>query len=392
VSITAREFARKLAELGYRELTPIQKVAIPLILKGHDVLVMAPTGHGKTEAAVFPVFYEIASNGLEPIDALYVTPLRALNRDIANRISRIGEALGVKVMTRHGDTPQSERRRISASPPHVLITTPESLQFLILQDSYRRAFQNLRFVIVDEVQELLDDKRGLELSIVLERLKRIANRRLQMIGLSATVGDVETAKRFLNPSGEVEVASVDAVNEMEVRVVTAPVDERVVNEAFKAGLKPQLYARLMTLKELVEKHKPVLVFTNVRDTAEFLASELKRLSNLELEVHHGSLSKDVRLEVERRLKEGEVDAGLRDLLAGVGDRCREDKRGHPVHVAEAGHQAYPEGGKERAQDRVEVSGLHSPGGQRLRRPGMLGYSGEDEGGLFGEADRGGEAL
>ncbi|MCQ4337062.1 MAG: DEAD/DEAH box helicase, partial [Sulfolobales archaeon] len=107
MSITAREFARKLAELGYKELTPIQKVAIPLILKGHDVLVMAPTGHGKTEAAVFPVFYEIASNGLEPIDALYVTPLRALNRDIANRISRIGEALGVKVMTRHGDTPQS---------------------------------------------------------------------------------------------------------------------------------------------------------------------------------------------------------------------------------------------------------------------------------------------
>ncbi|MCG2884508.1 MAG: DEAD/DEAH box helicase [Sulfolobales archaeon] len=308
MSITAREFARKLAELGYKELTPIQKVAIPLILKGHDVLVMAPTGHGKTEAAVFPVFYEIASNGLEPINALYVTPLRALNRDIANRISRIGEALGVKVMTRHGDTPQSERRRISASPPHVLITTPESLQFLILQDSYRRAFQNLRFVIVDEVQELLDDKRGLELSIVLERLKRITNHRLQMIGLSATVGDVETAKRFLNPSGEVEVASVDAVNEMEVRVVTAPVDERIMNEAFKAGLKPQLYARLITLKELIERHKPVLVFTNVRDTAEFLASELKRLSNLELEVHHGSLSKDVRLEVERRLKEGEVDA------------------------------------------------------------------------------------
>jgi ATP-dependent Lhr-like helicase len=308
VSTTAREFARKLVELGYKELTPIQKVAIPLILKGHDVLVMAPTGHGKTEAAVFPVFYEIASNGLEPINALYVTPLRALNRDIANRISRIGEALGVKVMTRHGDTPQSERRRISASPPHVLITTPESLQFLIIQDSYRRAFQNLRFVIVDEVQELLDDKRGLELSIVLERLKRIANRRLQMIGLSATVGDVEAAKRFLNPSGEVEVASVDAVKEMEVRVVTAPVDERMVNEAFKAGLKPQLYARLVTLKELIEKHKPVLVFTNVRDTAEFLASELKRLSNLELEVHHGSLSKDVRLEVERRLKEGEADA------------------------------------------------------------------------------------
>ena len=308
MSAPQKQFAEKLVSLGYRELTPIQRLAIPIALKGKNVLIIAPTGHGKTEAAVFPTFYMILNEKLEKISALYITPLRALNRDLYGRLERLGEELGIRVAVRHGDTSQNERKKIVSSPPDLLITTPETLQYLVVQEAYRKLLSNLRVIIIDEIQEMVDDKRGLELSIVLERLKRLTKHRPQMIGISATVGDVETAKRLLDPEGDVEVAMVDATKDMEVEIVSVRPDEKVVDEALKFGLSPELYVRLKAIDDLIEKYKPVLVFTNVRDTTEFLAAELKRLGRERVEVHHGSLSREVRTEVERKLKEGEVDA------------------------------------------------------------------------------------
>ncbi len=155
---------------------------------------------------------------------------------------------------------------------------------------------------------MIDDKRGLELSIVLERLKRIANAKPQMIGISATLGDLEVAKRLLDPEGDVEVAMVDASKDMHVEIVISKPTKDTVDEAMGHGLPPELYLRLKAIDELIEKYKPVLIFTNVRDTAEFLASELKKLGRERVEVHHGSLSREVRTDVEEKLKRGEADA------------------------------------------------------------------------------------
>jgi ATP-dependent Lhr-like helicase len=303
----SQSFYKKLYELGYKSLTPIQEKAIPKILEGKNTLVIAPTGFGKTETAIFPIYYKILKETPPRISTIYITPLRALNRDIENRLKRLGEALGVKVAVRHGDSSQSERKNVIKDPPDILLTTPETLMYLIINKDMRELLKNIRWIVIDELQEMLDEKRGYELLLVLERLKHLtAQRKPQMIGLSATIGDVDVAKKFLGD--EVEVVKIDKRKDMQITLVIPSIDQEIIDLSVKTGLNPETLSRIKALEKIIKEEKPVLIFTNVRETTEFLANELTKLTDLKILTHHGSLSKEIRIDAENRFRKGEIDA------------------------------------------------------------------------------------
>jgi ATP-dependent Lhr-like helicase len=187
-----------LTEAGFSAPTEPQIKAIPPILAGKNVLLVAPTGSGKTEAVLLPVF----SNFLEQEDKrgiviLYITPLRALNRDMIKRLSFWAKRLGIAVEVRHGDTEMKIRRRQALRPPSMLVTTPETLQAILPGSLMRQHLSHVRFVVIDEVHELAADKRGVQLTVALERLFEITEKEFQRIGLSATVGNPEEIAQFI---------------------------------------------------------------------------------------------------------------------------------------------------------------------------------------------------
>ncbi len=307
IMLTYSDLLTTLKRIGFSDPTPIQKEVFPLIMERKNVLVIAPTGSGKTEAAVIPIITLMKRFGASPISAIYVTPLRALNRDLESRLVKIGESLEIKVGVRHGDSSQKERRRIKDQPPDLLITTPETLNFLLVNKGVRESLKNVRWIVVDELQELIDEKRGAELSIVLERIKRVSQWKVQVIGLSATIGDTSYALRFIDPLGQAEVAKTDNIKEMEMEEIVPQPNQRAVEKALNTNLSPDLIARLEKINELISVHKPVLIFTNTRETAEFLSTWLNSMFHLRVSVHHGSLSKEVRVEAESKFKNGELD-------------------------------------------------------------------------------------
>src|SRR5271155_4040226 len=170
----------------FDDFTEIQKSAFKIIEDGENCIITAPTGSGKTEAAILPVLNRLMRENGKGIYAIYITPLRALNRDLIKRLNWLGKELGVNIAVRHGDTKQSERRAQSLNPPQILITTPESVQNLLLSGRLKNSLKNLKVVIVDELHELYYNKRGAQLSIALERVQEIS-RDFQRIGISATI-------------------------------------------------------------------------------------------------------------------------------------------------------------------------------------------------------------
>lgn len=302
-------------EQGYTSLNPLQEKAIPLILKGYNVLISAPTGSGKTEAALFPVFSKLIEGNLNQettglIHVLYITPLRSLNRDIYWRMARIAEKLNLRIMIRHGDTPNVLRRKMVLKPPQILITTPESLQFLLVGKRVRELLRGVRWVIVDEIHELIGDKRGIQLSVGLERLREITGRSFQRIGLSATISDIELAKRFLCQYQRVLEVQADIVRRMEIGVIS-PEEYSIESGgqiAELSGISSEAYARLKVIVDLLDKHENVLIFTNTRDTAEVLGSRLALFYEKPVKVHHGSLSREERIEAEQLFKKGQLKA------------------------------------------------------------------------------------
>jgi ATP-dependent Lhr-like helicase len=284
----------KFYSLGFKQLTEIQKKAVPIIYQKKDTLVIAPTGSGKTECSVIPIFSHIKlSKKLGKIKAIYVTPLRALNRDVFRRIVRYAENDGLSIEIRHGDTPQSTRKKISNSPPDILITTPETLVILLTQKKMLDALSELEWIVIDEVHELLGNERGSQLSLSLERLQLNSNLEITRIGLSATIGNPEESGKFVvGTKRKLKIIRDTTIRKYDVKVKYI---EGTISDV------AQYIIEFVTEQDL---QSPVLLFTNTRGESEFLASILKEKSTLNIELHHGSLSRQVREETEDSLREG----------------------------------------------------------------------------------------
>ncbi|GAB6286101.1 MAG: DEAD/DEAH box helicase [Methanoregula sp.] len=274
---------------GFRTLSEAQVQSIPIVLAKQHLVLIAPTGTGKTESAMFPIFHALVSmpHG-GGIKALYVTPLRALNRDILSRMEWWCHELGLTVGVRHGDTPMGERRKQALSPPDLLITTPETLQALFMGKRLRKHLEQVRFVIIDEIHELAGSKRGAQLAVALERVHVYAGE-FQRIGLSATVGNPEEIARFLCGARPCPIVQVPVAKHLEISV-------KFVGDDF--GRQADALSRAL------EREGSTLVFVNTRVTAEALGHAL--FSRGDVEVHHGSLSKEIRIDAEDRFKRGEL--------------------------------------------------------------------------------------
>ncbi|MBQ7701607.1 MAG: DEAD/DEAH box helicase, partial [Candidatus Methanomethylophilaceae archaeon] len=298
-----------LAEHGITEPTEPQKDAIPRIARGDNILLVAPTGIGKTEAAMLPILNAIYdSKGKKGIRCIYVTPLRALNRDMLKRMEDYGKALDISVGVRHGDTPPAERNKQSLHPPDVLITTPETLQVLFTGKRLVQHLKNVEWFVVDEIHELATTERGAQMSVAMERLANLAGE-YQRIGLSATVGNVNEVARFLSGiKRKVTICQHDTHRDYEINVeCPAPCEDPVLID--KLQCEPNILAVMVRCREMIENGRSTLFFVNTRETAEWMAARYHVWDeNISIDVHHGSLSKENRMDMEDRFKRGEIKA------------------------------------------------------------------------------------
>jgi ATP-dependent Lhr-like helicase len=308
--LLAQPVQEGLAKLGFSKPTLPQILAIPHVLAGENILLIAPTGSGKTEAVLLPVFSNFIQHRNEKgISIVYVTPLRALNRDLLKRLSFWAEKLGITIEVRHGDTELRLRRRQAVSPPNMLVTTPETLQAVLPGARMKEHLKHVKWVVVDEVHELASSKRGTQLAVALERLYEIAGREFQRIGLSATVGNPEQVAQFIagtNRSIRVVQASLSKGYKY---VVENPVPTEADYElAGKIGISPEGAARIKRIAELVDSHRSTLIFVNSRTVAEMLGHRFTQLGRSDTAVHHGSLSKEERIQIEDDFKAGILKA------------------------------------------------------------------------------------
>lgn len=293
-------------------LTEAQELTLPHILAGRSVLLSSPTGSGKTLAGFLGVLDQLAHEHeagslREGIHAVYVSPLRALTYDIEKNLRAPLEGAGlsdvIRVGMRTGDTTSAERARLRRKPPHILLTTPESLAIMLPQKAFAEALRCCRFVIVDELHALAENKRGAHLTLSLERLEALHP--LVRIGLSATAAPLDLLARFLTGSRPCEVVQATKARTRRVEVLSP---------LRRDPYPPAGYTAQRVLEDIagiVRRHRSVIVFCNTRSSTESIAIRLKgALPKLagKIEAHHASLDRDVRLEVEDRLKRGELRA------------------------------------------------------------------------------------
>ncbi|MYD69433.1 MAG: DEAD/DEAH box helicase [Acidobacteria bacterium] len=344
-SLTADWFRGK-----FGQATPAQAEAWPLIREGGDLLISAPTGSGKTLAAFLSCIDRLVSDGLDGhlddrTSVVYVSPLKALSNDIhrnlqepLKELGELAEASGaelaeIRTAIRTGDTPAWEREQMVRRPPHILVTTPESLFILLTAERSRKMLSTAATVIVDEIHAVLDDKRGAHLAVSLARLDHLVREaggsRPQRIGLSATVKPIIEVASFL--TGEVdggETAIVDSGHRRELDLAVE-VPEEELGAVATTGMWGEIYDRIA---ELILSHRTTIVFVNTRRLAERVAHQLaERLGDDAVLSHHGSLSRRLRQAAEAALKEGRlraivataslelgIDVGSVDLVCQIG--------------------------------------------------------------------------
>ena len=309
-SLLARPVLEAVRERGFVAPTEPQTEAIPKIMNGENVLLISPTASGKTEAAVLPILSRfITSKTDQPgIAVLYISPLRPLNRDLLQRLEWWCSRLDVRVAVRHGDTETRERGMQSKNPPDMLILTPETLQAIMPGRLMRRNLRKVSYVIVDEVHELAEDKRGSQLALALERLRWITGRDFQTVGLSATIGTPERVAEFLaGASRPVAIVRVPIGRRMRVDVKLPQPDAESTRLARRLFTHREVAARLKLMRDLIQEHASVILFTNTRAVAEVLASRFKVWDiDFPVSIHHGSLAKPSRVSAEQGLKTGEL--------------------------------------------------------------------------------------
>ena len=313
---------RRWFEAQFTAPTPAQADAWAAIRRGSHTLIAAPTGSGKTLAAFYAGLDRLVSQGDElssGVQILYVSPLKALNNDIHRNLqiplAGIAELRGdsapeIRIAVRTGDTPAAERRKMATHPPHILVTTPESLYLLLTSASGRAMLASVSTLIVDEIHAMLGDKRGSHLALSIERLEDLAGQAgrmpIQRIGLSATQKPVETVASYLtgtNPEAKADCEIIDAGfrrnMEISVEVPGSPLSAVMSAEVWE-----ELYQRLV---ELILAHNTTLVFVNTRRLSERLALALgERLGEGVVSAHHGSMSRDHRFTAEQQLKSGQL--------------------------------------------------------------------------------------
>ena len=320
----------------FPDFTDPQKMAIPSIIDGEHLLLCSPTGSGKTLTAFLTIIdklVRLAINGeLEnQVYCVYISPIKALANDIQrNLIGPLTEikerflpsrAQEIKVGLRTGDTPQSERQKMLRKPPHILITTPESLGLALASKRFRPLMHNLKWLIIDEMHSLVPTKRGTHLALTMALMDTLIANPVQRLGISATMEPLEEVAHFLVPvkaedresetgapipvfddeeSSVVHIAKVSEVRELDLDII-------LPHPKFsEVPVKQLLDHNVDIIKDLVEAHTTTLVFANTRQMTEIITQKLRVLGLAGVEGHHGSMDKQIRLEVERKLKRGEL--------------------------------------------------------------------------------------
>src|SRR6267142_2619996 len=304
--------------------TAAQERGWAAIRDGRHTLIAAPTGSGKTLAAFLSAIDDLVREGIEhplpdEVRVVYVSPLKALSADIHKNLAEprrgirtLAEAAGldaprISAAVRTGDTTQRERAEMLRTPPHILVTTPESLYLLLTAERSRQMLRTARTVIVDEIHAVIGTRRGAHLALSLERLQQVAERPLLRIGLSATQKPIEEVARYLVGAGRAtsDCAIVDEGHrramDLDLEIPGSPLEAVMSHEVWE-----EYYNRLTML---IGQHKTTLVFVNTRRMAERVARHLSdRLGDDAVTAHHGSLSKEKRLDAESRLKSGQLKA------------------------------------------------------------------------------------
>ncbi|MDO5848963.1 MAG: ATP-dependent helicase [Methanobrevibacter sp.] len=319
---TLNPLVRKWFDESFDDFTPAQKQSLVDIHKKNNILVSSPTGSGKTLTAFLSIISELTTlaenNELEDkVYCIYISPLKALDNDIEKNLDEplkgiekiAGKELGIRKAVRTGDTSQYERQKMLKKPPHILITTPETLSILLVAPKFREKLSAVKYVIIDEIHSLAENKRGVHLSLSLERLQHLIGHYTR-IGLSATVSPLEEIAKFLvgyeyGVGRDCKIVDINYLKELDMEVI-CPVSDIVIADSEDTRL-----AMYDMLDDLIWENKTTLIFTNTRSGTERYVHNLKQMfpnhyNDENIMAHHSSLSKEVRLETEEKLKKGEL--------------------------------------------------------------------------------------